>query len=267
MEPQILKNHKFQFISFCHVYHEHGRLSPVCMNNDSHLLHISRGSMIITIDGTNEFILKRGAVVFVPKQTTYSMKISSGLEMLNMHYQMWLKGGEYLDDILRLPYVFYPDYFKNCEQKIRKVLSLSEDSVGNILQKSSTAYDILLQHLSSYDLVKSHRHVVASKINQVAEYLRSDDCLSYDIKTIINIACLGKSQLNRKFKQVFGISPHKYWEQQLVRKICIEIEQTQKNFAEIAENFGFSSPYYFSRWFKNNIGCSPSSFRENIIIY
>jgi AraC-like DNA-binding protein len=266
MEPQILENHKFQFITFCYVYHKHGRQSPVCINNNSHLLHITRGTTVITIDGKSNR-LHRGAVVFIPRQTIFDMGISPDVEMLNIHYQIWLKDGKYLDDNLRLPYVFYPDYFDNCEQELRKMIPLSTYTLGNMLQKSSLAYGIVLKHLSSFDLVKTQRHVLANKIDQVAEYLRSDDCLVYDIEAVIKLAHLSKSQLNRKFKQVFGISPHKYWEQQLLRKICIQIEQTQKTFTQIAEDFGFSSPYYFSRWFKKNADCSPSSFRNTPTIY
>ncbi|MCK4982646.1 MAG: helix-turn-helix transcriptional regulator [Victivallaceae bacterium] len=266
MEQQILEKHKFQFISFIPVYHKHGRRSPVCINNDSHLMHITCGTAVINVDGKSNR-LHRGAVVFIPRQTTFVMGMSPDSEMLNIHYQIWLRGGEFLDDKLCLPYVFYPDYFDSCEQKLRRMMLLSENTLPNMMQKASLSYDIISQHLSSCELVKTHRHVIADKIDQVAKYLRSDDCLVYDIEKVVQLACLSKSQLNRRFKQVFGISPHKYWEQQLLRKICIKIEQTQKTFTELAENFAFSSPYYFSRWFKKNAGCSPSSFRNAPTIY
>ena len=261
MEQQILENHKFQFISLNPVFHKNESWSSISVNKDSHMKHVTRGAAVITLDGKHKFKLHRGAVIFIPRQVIYNMRVNPDFEMLNIHYQIWLKDGEYLDDRLRLPYVFYPDYFEDCEHKLRKMISLP---AGNMLQKSLLAYDIVVNHLSSCNLIETHRHVIANKIDQVAEHLRSDDCIVYNIEEILRIACLSKSQFIRKFKQAFGLSPHKYWEQRLLLKICLQIEQTKKTLTEIAEDFGFSSPYYFSRWFKKNAGYSASSFRKGL---
>jgi AraC-like DNA-binding protein len=265
MEHQILENHKFQFISFCYVYHENGNLSSnkIQINNDSHLLHITRGAGSITIDGTNKFSLRRGAVVSIPRQTPFIMELSHNFEMLNIHYQIWLKDGQYFDDKFLLPYLFFPDYFNRCEQKLKKMHILSDKTLDDMLQIPLLAYDIVLSHFTSCELMEIHKNVIDERIDQVAKYLRADNCHIYDIKAVTKLACLSRSQLNRKFKQFFGIPPHQYWEQQRLRKICLQIKQTQKPFAEIAEDFDFSSPYYFSRWFKKKVACSPSFFRNN----
>jgi len=265
MEQQILKNHKFQFISYVSVYHRNGYpySGKIHINNDSHFLHITRGTANITIDETNKFSLRRGAVVSIPKQIPFTMVCSHNFEMLNIHYQIWLKNDKCLDDTFRLPYLFFPDYFNSCEQKLKKMHILSDKTLDDMLQKPLLAYDIILEHLASFELIEIHKNIIDERIDRVAKYLRSGNCHIYEIKAVTKLACLSRSQLYRKFRQLFGISPHQYWEQQRLRKICLQIEQTQKTFTEIAEYFGFSSLYYFSRWFKKKVACSPSFFRNN----
>lgn len=44
---------------------------------------------------------------------------------------------------------------------------------------------------------------------------------------------------------------------------CELINTRHYNINEISEIAGFSNAYYFSRVFKNNIGCSPSVYIKN----
>ncbi len=237
------------------------------INSDSHLLHITRGKGEITLNKIHKFSLCQGTVIAIPRGTSYVMKISKNFEMLNLHYQIWLENGQYMDERLRLPYFSSPDYFNECEQKLRKMRILSGESKMEVLQKSSLAYQIIMEHLALTNLIEIKRDIIDERIDRAANYLNSKVCHSYDIKTVTRIACLSKSQLNRKFKQAFGIPPHQYWEQQRLREACLQIKQTGKNFAEIAEFFNFSSPDYFSRWFRKNISCSPSAFRNSQVNY
>lgn len=42
------------------------------------------------------------------------------------------------------------------------------------------------------------------------------------------------------------------------------LKTTDKKIYEIAKRVGFSDPYYFSFWFKKQVGISPTTFRENL---
>lgn len=260
-----LANHKFQFISCLRVYHEHGCATSkdkININLDSHLLHICNGYGTINIDKNKDIKLQPGSVVSIPRKTPFTMKLGDGFEMLNIHYQVWIEDDSYLNDRFRLPFVMCPDFFKVCERKLRKSINLPNNNFG-ILQKSALIYDVVSRYLGAFELIKIDEGVIDERIGLVAEYLKSESCNNFDSEKISRISCLSNSQLNRKFKQYFNMSPHQYWEKQVLLKVCIDIEQTSKTFMEIARDFNFSSSYYFSRWFKKKMECSPSFFRAN----
>lgn len=67
----------------------------------------------------------------------------------------------------------------------------------------------------------------------------------------------------RKFKETYGNTPMQY-------RICCQLTQAQNLLLDtslplsvIAEECGFTDPFYFSRLFKRHIGVSPSHFRKS----
>ena len=74
--------------------------------------------------------------------------------------------------------------------------------------------------------------------------------------------CLSTSQLNRKLQALLNQAPG-----QLIRNIRLQraaelIKQNVGNLAEICFQTGFNDQTYFSKAFKNQFGCSPSSYKK-----
>lgn len=74
--------------------------------------------------------------------------------------------------------------------------------------------------------------------------------------------CLSSSQLNRKLQALINQAPG-----QLIRNIRLQkaadlIKQNAGNLAEICFQTGFNDPTYFSKAFKQQFGCSPSSYKK-----
>jgi AraC-like DNA-binding protein len=90
---------------------------------------------------------------------------------------------------------------------------------------------------------------------------------SLDSKIVLEDLCrrTGCSfrQLNYRFKQELGITPHQYILQQkmsLARKL---LAQTDLSVSEIADSLAFPDMYYFSNIFKMKVGKSPSQYRSS----
>lgn len=260
----MFKNHKFQFINFCNVYHReaHHNTLNINVNNDSHLIHVTKGTGSVTIDGCHKYPICRGVVIAVPQFTRYNMDINTDFKMMNFHYQLWLADGQFAEQRYQLPHVFHPDYFEICETKLIEMGKLTDDTPGNIFRKSKLAYEIVILHLSSNKLKEIPGRAVDERMSRIKNYLQSEACDHFDAGKLASLACLSKSQVNRKFRQVFGYSPQKYWEQHRFYKICSELKSSDRSIVQISEEFCFSSPFYFSRWFKKLAGCTPRDYRE-----
>lgn len=67
--------------------------------------------------------------------------------------------------------------------------------------------------------------------------------------------------LSRNFKKVFHCPLKTYVERLLLSKIKQDLIITDKNIKEIASEYKFCDPYYFSAFFKKHVGVSPARYR------
>lgn len=79
--------------------------------------------------------------------------------------------------------------------------------------------------------------------------------------------CLSTSQLHRKLQALIDQAPG-----QLIRNIRLQraadlIKLNTKSLADICFQTGFNDQAYFSRVFKNQFGCSPSTYKKDNISY
>ena len=70
------------------------------------------------------------------------------------------------------------------------------------------------------------------------------------------------SWLRKMFKELIGISPNQYVLKLKLQKARDLLVLSNKSIKSVALECGFSSPYYFSRYFKEDCGLSPREYRE-----
>ena len=74
---------------------------------------------------------------------------------------------------------------------------------------------------------------------------------------------LSKSQSYRKIKSSTGMPTNKLIQEFRLRQAIENIKQNNKTIAEIAYDYGFSSPTYFTRMFKKRFGILPTTYSKN----
>lgn len=75
-------------------------------------------------------------------------------------------------------------------------------------------------------------------------------------------AAVSRSVLQRKMKQIMGITPLDFLKEARMKHACYLLESTSMPVSEVAYACGYSDPKYFSRSFKTSTGKSPSEWRE-----
>ncbi|MDF1780065.1 MAG: AraC family ligand binding domain-containing protein [Alcanivoracaceae bacterium] len=71
-----------------------------------------------------------------------------------------------------------------------------------------------------------------------------------------------KYQFIRQYKALTGQTPMQAFLHLKVSRACYLLEISDANVTDIAREFGFDDPYYFSRLFKKVVGVSPAKYRS-----
>ncbi len=71
-----------------------------------------------------------------------------------------------------------------------------------------------------------------------------------------------RSRLYRAFQEHMDISPAQYLTRFRMRQACLLLTRTDLSVKAVAFSVGFEDPLYFSRRFREIIGCSPSGYAE-----
>ncbi|SDB07334.1 AraC-type DNA-binding protein [Pseudidiomarina indica] len=76
-------------------------------------------------------------------------------------------------------------------------------------------------------------------------------------------AGLSRFHFSKKFKQLTGTSPMRYFNQIRVKIACQLLDSSTDSIRHIGQQLGFDDPYYFSRLFKKTMGMSPQHYRDS----
>jgi len=173
-------------------------------------------------------------------------------------------------DLLRWPEVFAGVYLMQVPEEGPRELILAEmrqalefakgiharrrDLVMNALEK-------VLIHCDSWNpLGRAARR--DERIQSVLEYINDHITEKVTVSSFAKACSLSPSRLSHLFQEQMGLAPMQYVEARrldLARELLV---MTAKPIAEIAEECGFNSPFYFSRVFKARTGLSPRAARQ-----
>ena len=71
------------------------------------------------------------------------------------------------------------------------------------------------------------------------------------------------AQTMRIFQKDWGDTPYNYLQKLRCSYACRYLNNTEHSIKELASLLGFKDEFYFSNWFKKQMGCAPSFYRQN----
>lgn len=83
-----------------------------------------------------------------------------------------------------------------------------------------------------------------------------------DIPSLAAVALVSEAHFIRRFRAVFGETPHRYLQRRRVERAMFLLRSTERSVTEICFEVGFSSLGTFSRTFTAIVGESPSTYRR-----
>lgn len=82
-----------------------------------------------------------------------------------------------------------------------------------------------------------------------------------DVGQMAEACAVSRSVLQRRTKQLMGLSPADFLHEARIKHACTLLDTTDQTVAEVAYHCGFNDPKYFSRCFKQSVGMSPTEYK------
>lgn len=85
-----------------------------------------------------------------------------------------------------------------------------------------------------------------------------------DVRGFADLANMSVRNFQRKFKQEFNRSVHEWLQERRAEQILHAIRSTDKSISEIASDYEFGTPSYFTTFCKQYFGMTPSALRRRM---
>jgi AraC-like DNA-binding protein len=98
----------------------------------------------------------------------------------------------------------------------------------------------------------------------VRDELMRNPARSHRLEDLSIRAGLSVPHFSLLFRQLTGYAPIDFLIRQRIKRACKLLDYTHASIAQIAEEVGFTDPYYFSRCFRRVMGSSPVKYRKTV---
>lgn len=147
-----------------------------------------------------------------------------------------------------------------CHEKMFEADKLTQN---RDLQMNRIMYEYLYLLAQKFPGGRSLRDEKKSDyVEEALNFIESRYCDPISIQEIADHLSINRSYLHRLFKSVTGTSIQNYLLDYRVRQACILLKTTDLSVRSIAHTTGYADPLYFSRIFRQKMGCSPSEYRR-----
>lgn len=118
--------------------------------------------------------------------------------------------------------------------------------------------------LESRDMLNVTQPEARSPTRRVIEAVQSNPVRDWRATELSALAGISYSSLRTHFKASQGETLHDYLQRTRLEQARSRLTNMQTSVKEIALQLNFSSEFYFSRWFRQAAGMSPSRFRTMV---
>lgn len=152
--------------------------------------------------------------------------------------------------------------------RVASVAEMIDELVGSQLPHRETAITSLLRTLLIYcdsncnvriegpekpakvQIVTRYKDLVAERYAETHQ--------TSDYACMLNIT---SQYLNQVTNEILGVTAKDIIHEQLTIEARHELKFSDDSIKQVAFKLGFSDPYYFSKYFKKHVGCTPSEYR------
>lgn len=212
-------------------------------------------------DRDQHFTLTPGNVYFIPLNHQASVKLDQDLTFLSIQFTLELYKG--VDIFSRFGKILE---ISGEEWQTRAIQAFEETNPFYAAAKlHALTFDFALDLMKSMSLEAWNSVTKFSEFQKELDYLQKNRntlaAISIDDLAAVSGVC--RETFSRKFSLITGISPKKFLTKILLDHACRMLINETDSIKEIAEKLGFNNEFYFSRFFRKQLGIPPGQYRNN----
>lgn len=218
----------------------------------------SRGDTVLE-DGAEKIHFHRGMWLLIPPflKIRHSHEASTHL---SIHFSFSvLRGAELLANRKRILFGESPELLRIAESLVGSSGSLRFINGVQLLCRS-VLFEALKDDFA--DVEKVYSKFV--KYARLTEYLHRHLTFHISVSDMARVMNKGEQNFAKRFAADTGIAPRKFFDRILADHAVKLLTGTKLSVKEIAEEMGFGSEYYFSRFFRRHLGLPPGKFRQRM---
>ncbi len=253
--------------------------------------HADFSELVIVLDGTanhivnsEKYFIKKGDVFVINKNTFHGYEEAVNFKMCNIMYKpkdLYQVGNDLKNALgYQSLFVLEPSLAKEYNFKSKLQLNLSDyekvketifEMVDEYENKSQGYQTMLYSHFMGlvvflsrkYDFDCSGLKENLISIAKAVSYIENHFQENINLDHLAELAGLSVRHFNRIFKENYKTTPMSYILSLRIQYACLLLRKSKSRISEIAFESGFEDSNYFTRQFKNIIGCSPKDYRAN----
>jgi transcriptional regulator, araC family len=239
---------------------------------DSHptyygIQYVHKGPIYLSVNGGLVHLLEGPVVFFTSSDTVFSY--GSPKDTSREQYYICASGermNRYIEFGLfplavkqKKPYcrILYPSLFLT---EMLNLIMLIRNGGKNDL--AVCLYEHLLLTIQDQQILLKEKGLYQQKLEQLTQQILKEPEKDWDFKETAKNLNISEKHFLRIFGKAYGVSPHHFLLQHRISKACSLLLLTDEPIKSVADQCGFSNPYYFSRLFKKYMKTTPDYYRK-----
>ena len=184
-----------------------------------------------------------------------------------VHFVFMLHGVLDFTSFLDLPIRVGGDLGKAAGETIGRLVELAEakPSLASLSQTNELAFRLLstVCSLAGDSSLAENGAWRARRILPALQLIQRKYATKLDVQTLARESAMSASRFYAHFKEVMKCSPFEYVTRWRMKEAQRRLMATDDCIHEVGRAVGYDNPFHFSRTFHQQVGTSPSTFRDN----
>jgi AraC-like DNA-binding protein len=246
--------------------------------NNNEVIFFLNGKLKYRFRSFSEVYGAKGQILFVPAGGTFSYKVINSAELIvfRLHDHVQLCENFQIEKLYGIrqiePGNDYEPRTKNLNRlEIKPCVWHFLDSLADYLNdgvKCRCFFEIkikeffqLLRLYYPKEEIHDFFYLILSGDTAFSEYVRQRWTRFRSVKEMAESVYMTQKQFSNKFKNIFGVTPHKWMTEGRANMVLNELTSTSKSFKQIALELGFTSEQQFSKFSRKVFGKTARELR------